>query len=301
MSDNDDTDVLAAEFVLGTLDHEERTQVEARVAADKAFADKVRGWERRLGALHVMVDAVEPPPELYERIRARIAQAPHPAPMRLPGGPSEAATAATGAEIIRLRRRLGRWRDFGSVTAALAAVLAVFVAVAEFRPDLLPEALRPRAAPVQTAELPPAPPTEPTPPAPPPAPTPSAPPAPSARYVAVLQKDASQPAFLVTVDLESKTLVIRRVSAEQEPGKSFELWLVSDKFSGPRSLGVVGSGDFTQRPIMADYDRETIDSATYAMSLEPEGGSPTGAPTGPVLYLGRLVEATPAPPASAKP
>jgi anti-sigma-K factor RskA len=29
------------------------------------------------------------------------------------------------------------------------------------------------------------------------------------------------------------------------------------------------------------------------VSLEPEGGSPTGLPTGPVLFTGKLVQATP--------
>ena len=34
-------------------------------------------------------------------------------------------------------------------------------------------------------------------------------------------------------------------------------------------------------------------NATYAVSLEPEGGSPTGLPTGPVLFTGKLIQATP--------
>jgi anti-sigma-K factor RskA len=36
-----------------------------------------------------------------------------------------------------------------------------------------------------------------------------------------------------------------------------------------------------------------LNAATYAVSLEPEGGSPSGAPTGPVLYTGKLIQATP--------
>jgi anti-sigma-K factor RskA len=114
-----------------------------------------------------------------------------------------------------------------------------------------------------------------------------------ARLVAVLQKDASGPAFLLTVDTKSRTLTMRRVTAEQEPGKSYELWLVSDRYPAPRSLGLVETGEFTQRPLLAAYDPATVNSATYAVSLEPEGGSPTGTPTGPVLYTGKLVEATP--------
>jgi anti-sigma-K factor RskA len=42
-------------------------------------------------------------------------------------------------------------------------------------------------------------------------------------------------------------------------------------------------------------------SASYAVSLEPAGGSPSGVPTGPVLFTGNIVEAVPAspPPAAA--
>src|SRR5262249_9424226 len=42
--------------------------------------------------------------------------------------------------------------------------------------------------------------------------------------VAVLQKDAQSPAFLVSVDLEKKLLTIRAVAAQPQPGKSYELW-----------------------------------------------------------------------------
>jgi anti-sigma-K factor RskA len=115
----------------------------------------------------------------------------------------------------------------------------------------------------------------------------------SPRLVAVLQKDAGGPAFLLTVDTAQRTLTMRRVAAQPEPGKSYELWLVSDKFSAPRSLGVAGTGEFTQQALQASYDPDTVNNATYAISLEPEGGSPTGAPTGPVLFTGKLVEATP--------
>ena len=57
--------------------------------------------------------------------------------------------------------------------------------------------------------------------------------------------------------------------------------------------GVIGNEEFTQRPQLANYDAVTINRATYAVSLEPEGGSPTGAPTGPVLYSGKLLQVTP--------
>ena len=120
-------------------------------------------------------------------------------------------------------------------------------------------------------------------------------PAPS-RLVAVLQQDPTAPAFLVSVDPQTRMLTVRRVSAAPEPGRSYELWLISNKYSGPRSLGVVGANEFTARPLPTDFDADTIRTASYAISLEPAGGSPSGAPTGPVLFKGRMVEALPGSP-----
>jgi anti-sigma-K factor RskA len=69
----------------------------------------------------------------------------------------------------------------------------------------------------------------------------------------------------------------------------------------PRSLGVVGADEFTQRPLPASVDLDTLRSATFAVSLEPAGGSPSGAPTGPVLFTGKAVDSLPAPPPTTTP
>src|SRR5271155_4877875 len=105
---DDDRDTLAAEYVLGTLAADERDQAEALLAIDPGFAEIVRQWERRLGELNVMVEAVEPPPEVWEKIRAEIGgmprralveaqlpsieeAAPHTAPETEPEMPSQPA------------------------------------------------------------------------------------------------------------------------------------------------------------------------------------------------------------------
>src|SRR5262249_26428348 len=113
-----------------------------------------------------------------------------------------------------------------------------------------------------------------------------------AQYVAVLQKDNVSPAFLLTFDLERRTLSVRRVGAERQAGKSYELWLIADRSGGPQTLRGIGNGEFTVRPEPVSYDQVTLSLATYAVSLEPEGGSPTGKPT-EVLYTGKLIQATP--------
>jgi len=72
MSELDYMDALAAEYVLGTLDVEERTQARSLLEADEAFAPKVQLWERRFGDLHLMVEPVEPDSAIWARIRAKM-------------------------------------------------------------------------------------------------------------------------------------------------------------------------------------------------------------------------------------
>jgi anti-sigma-K factor RskA len=109
-------------------------------------------------------------------------------------------------------------------------------------------------------------------------------------YVAVFQKDDASPAFLLTVDLERRTLSIRAVAAAPAPGKSYQLWIASDRLGpAPRSLGLIEAADAPTRRTLA-FDRGLIETATFGVSLEPAGGSPTGRPTGPALHA-RLIEA----------
>ncbi|HEX2654232.1 MAG TPA: hypothetical protein VHN11_11355, partial [Xanthobacteraceae bacterium] len=76
MTDTEDKDVLAAEYVLGTLGPTERTQAQTLISLDPEFAAVVKKWEGRLGELNVLVTSVEPPPELNDKIKEKIADIP---------------------------------------------------------------------------------------------------------------------------------------------------------------------------------------------------------------------------------
>jgi anti-sigma-K factor RskA len=275
MNHDEDQELLAAEYVLGTLDAEERAQAQALIGINPAFAAVVRYWEQRLGELHLMVETVEPSDAVWQRIKRTIA-VPEFAPERAPPAAApvmeplpavEPSPVVPAGNVVEFARLVRRWQGISAVAGALAATLALFIVTLEVAPDKLPARLRPGTV---LAD----------------GPT-------SGRFVAVLQQDAQSPAFLLTVDLAARTLAVRRVGAQQQAGKSYELWLVSNKFPAPRSLGVVGAGEFTVPGTLASYDTDVIRDATFAISLEPEGGSPTGFATGPILYLGKLVEATP--------
>jgi hypothetical protein len=91
MSDPAQSDALAAEYVLGTLDFEERTQAQALLEIDPEFVAKVRLWERRLGELHLMVEPVDPDGKIWERIKAKMPPPPPPPPPTPEVKPAEPA------------------------------------------------------------------------------------------------------------------------------------------------------------------------------------------------------------------
>lgn len=222
------------------------------------------------------LDAAPPPQELEEGSEvAALASSLLPADPHAEAVPQiETAQPAAPqggrtADVIELQRGVRRWRGITAAMGAIAALLAVFIAVTQFAPGLIP--LNRQVPPMVAAN----------------------PQAPGHRFVAVLQQEPTAPAFLLTVDPQARTFTVRRVSATPEAGRSYELWLLSSKSPTPRSLGVVGADEFTTRPIPAGFDLDAMRGAGYAVSLEPAGGSPSGAPTGPILFTGSMVESVP--------
>jgi hypothetical protein len=76
-----DLSAFAAEYVIGSLDPDERERANAQLEIDEGFRALVRAWERRLGELHLMVEPVEPDGRIWDRISGRLGirtQAPPP-------------------------------------------------------------------------------------------------------------------------------------------------------------------------------------------------------------------------------
>jgi anti-sigma-K factor RskA len=328
MAYTEDHIALAAEYALGTLDADERTQVETMMAVDNEYTAIVQAWEFRLAVLNQMVGSVEPRPIVWENIKSGIGRtassqqplvlpdAPPPPPeplspeassrepsspepqppesddmpdiapqfmpqvhapdLRVSPLPQTPIVDDTNANVVRLESRVKRWRTIASAVGALAAALLVTLSLLVFRPDALPGALRP-APRIQIVEVK----------------TPAVPLAASSQYVALLQGQSGGPAFILTIDGATKNFTVRKVGATAEPGKSFELWLISDKLPRPRSLGVIGSSDFTARPVLASYDTDVVNGATYAVTVEQSGGSPNGQPTSAPVFSGKLIETVP--------
>src|SRR5260370_29467247 len=87
MAYSEDHIALAAEYALGTLEADERAQVETMMAVDTEYTAIVRAWEYRLGVLNQMVGSVEPRPIVWENIRAALRPARPPTPILPPEAP----------------------------------------------------------------------------------------------------------------------------------------------------------------------------------------------------------------------
>jgi anti-sigma-K factor RskA len=73
-------------------------------------------------------------------------------------------------------------------------------------------------------------------------------------------------------------------------GRDFELWVIGANSVAPVSLGVIPSDRESLFEITPEI-AALMDGGTLAVSDEPEGGSPTGAPTGPILATDEFFDA----------
>jgi anti-sigma-K factor RskA len=93
-------------------------------------------------------------------------------------------------------------------------------------------------------------------------------------------------AIVASISGDGATLVTRPiVPVAAQPDRALELWAVPTDGSAPRSLGVLPTGAGAtvalRGKVLAGVD-------TLAVSVEPPGGSPTGKPTGPIVYAGKF-------------
>lgn len=273
----EEKDLMAAEYVIGTLPLPERRVFEQAMQRNPALAALVRAWEDRFAALDRVTPPVAPSPHVWGRVSADLGladavEAPTLADVAgwetvvVPLSPEpqgedlgtlsredEVDPDRPSAEILTLERRVGRWRTLAAIAGAMAAGLAALVV----NDRLMPPASLPEAG----------------------------------RYVAVVNTDGSQPALLVSVDTAAGTVTVRSVAAEQPEGRSLELWHIADG-GKPVSLGVLDPAAPVLR-ISADRAGPSPGTGTIAVTVEPPGGSGDKGPTGPVVYSGKLIPELP--------
>lgn len=86
---------------------------------------------------------------------------------------------------------------------------------------------------------------------------------------------------------ETNALELTRETGAARPGRVLELWLIAEDADAPLSLGVLPDDATTRIDLLPDVV-EQLANGLLAISDEPPGGSPTGAPTGDVLAVGEV-------------
>lgn len=112
-------------------------------------------------------------------------------------------------------------------------------------------------------------------------------PAPPERLMTVLLTQRDQPAWVV--EAEGNALRLAAVNPQPRPSdRALQLWALPQGATAPTSLGLIPpEGRFTVAPGAIQPEPGML----IEISLEPPGGSPTGRPTGPILFIGRLAAA----------
>lgn len=163
------------------------------------------------------------------------------------------ALARAPSNVVQLRRKVNLWRGYSLAATAIAASLALVIVA------------RPAAAPAPTV-----------------GPT----------LVAMMQSDAGPARLVATYDPGSRRLIVA-AAAGMAPaaGHAHELWLIPAAGGKPHPMGIVSAVAPNKMDVPMPMAADVREGASFAISVEPPSGSPTGAPTGPVIASGKLTRA----------
>jgi anti-sigma-K factor RskA len=106
------------------------------------------------------------------------------------------------------------------------------------------------------------------------------------RLIAALAPADAATLAVISIDIAARRLDVRGLAIDPGEGDA-ELWVIPPG-GAPRSLGLLDRSALSTKSIGADLMALIAENAALAISLEPKGGSPIGAPTGPVVALGAL-------------
>jgi anti-sigma-K factor RskA len=111
---------------------------------------------------------------------------------------------------------------------------------------------------------------------------------PEQTMVAVLAGADAKPVLIATAERSGRTLRIKAVApVDVAADRTLQLWALPTG-GNPRSLGLIAPSGVVQVALTGPAETALAQIPALAVSLEPPGGSPTGLPTGPVLYSGPI-------------
>jgi anti-sigma-K factor RskA len=161
---------------------------------------------------------------------------------------------APSADVLILKRRLRQWQWATAAASVAAALLLVGI------------------DPMRTAPL---------------APPAARPAAPAPAMVASLMSGDKAMLLSATWEPETGSLMLTPGNLPPAAGHSHELWIIPAD-GKPRSLGIVSGAHPSRMTIPAAMKPHFARASTLAVSVEPEGGSPSDGPTGAVVASGAL-------------
>lgn len=241
--------LIAAQYVLGTLSVSARLRFQTLMQQQPALRQMTHAWERRLNPMAGLLQSHAVPEHVWQQIEAKL----------------DSLSDVTQRPVLAMQPSpsarpaandaVSMWRPWAWASTAIAAGLAVFIA-------LQPQLISPPSSPVVQAQ-------------------PVA-----SRDIAVLSDDSKQPAWIVRQ--QGNALVLSQMNSYQVPSdRDLELWSIQGN-AAPQSLGVVRLQQ--GKAILSVTQARLLPAdAILAISLEPKNGSPTGLPTGSVLYTGKVV------------
>jgi anti-sigma-K factor RskA len=247
-------DMLAGEYVAGLLEGPAETAFEARLAGEPGLAAAVARWRVRFAEIDDSAVPVVPDEAFWRRIETALATAPDLPPLAAP-----ASVAVTGAGAAAPRPlptaapspRTGRLQDWWHSLTLWRGFAAVATAAAIVL-----------AVGLGRLVLAPPPPT----------------------FVAVLVAETGQIGAVVHVFADGTAELLPLENVPVPSGRALEVWTKWSDERGPVSIGLL------DRPRTVRLSTgglpETRPDQLFEITLEPATGSPTGRPTGPILFKG---------------
>jgi anti-sigma-K factor RskA len=219
-------ELLAGEYVLGSLRGAARRRFEHLLAEDARLRAEVTAWEEKLAAWNRGLQPLTPPGSVWRRLQSRI----------------KAESKPTVAP-----RLTALWGSAAAVAAVILLVIGIFIGRSVLAPS------------------------------------------PAATYLAVMSTPQAQPRWLITVHPQTRRVDMKALADNTPPpGKSYELWMLPGS-GKPIAMGLMNSTGLTSETVSPEVIAAITRAKGLAISVEPHGGSPTGQPTGPVVYVAPLI------------
>ena len=290
-------DLLASEYVLGTQSGRVRRRLQHLLDEDEQFAARVQWWEQQLNQLSGALEPVPVPPRVWEAIKRQLQAA-----------NDEVAIVPVPGTL----GKVGPWRWSAGLAAAAALLMALYLLIqqppepieipVEVVREVPVEVIREVEVPVEVirevevpvevvrevevpveriVEVPVEVPIEVTVEVPVPA---------EGGLVLVLTDAESKTAWLVSRKSSDSPLVADPIQLPVlSVQQAYQLWLLAPD-ENPIPMGLLSDQQATELRLPEELDALLQPGFNMAVSIEPPGGSPTGAPTGPVVFTGAIKE-----------